>query len=1512
MKSKLLFRRLFAWLLACALALTLALPGAVWAVGDDAEPAAEAETESVDTQTASETTEEAVEETVHIGSTEEFLEFAENCTLDSWSQGKRFILDCDLSLEDTDFEPIPVFGGTFIGGSHTIRGLSISDSASPTGLFCVLQKGGVIRNLNVEGAVAPGGDTQSIGGIVGENYGVITGCSFSGTVSGKRNVGGIAGQNNASGVIRSCKASGALFGENRNGGIAGCNLGLIASCRNHMYVNIESVDPSIDLSSLNLDFSLDLAHLTQMDTANVATDSGGIAGYSSGTIFSCTNDAAIGHEHIGYNVGGIAGRSCGQIRECSNEGAVSGRKDVGGIVGQMEPYIQMQLSESTMNKLETQLNELSELVNQAADHAEGSAGGVGARLNGISGYVNSAMQEAENLRLTADIGTTVRGDAAGSSTTNIGAALDGTADANHNGGSLTISGNDDGSVTIGREPGNLDVDFSDVSLDGIIDRVGEASGGLDATTQIVAAPELGGLSSAVSGIGSQLSLLSGAMSGAVGTAAEDVRKINAKFSELSDTIFDAVSEAEQGTSNIITDASATDVDAITLGKTYGCTSSGAVYGDINSGGIAGSMAIEYALDPEDDVSGDLSGGYRRQYEYKAVLQSCVSTSGVTSKRSYAGAICGRMDLGLITDCEGYGKVASESGSYVGGIAGVSAGTVRYCFAKTALSGQKYVGGIVGSGVEQDASGDGSLVAGCYAEPEISGCHQYAGAISGADAGTFLENYYLSDTLAGINRQSYAGKAEPVSFEELSRLEDLPEAMRVFTLSFVADDEVVFSMQFSYGDSFDADDFPSLPQKEGCIASWDRTDLQQLHFDTTVTAVYTPYNPGIASAAVREDGRAILMAEGTFREDDTITITSEALTPTAFHIRSGSLGNRISGYCSTFGTSDFSIMQMNWDDVEHWLVELPDDGAKTHTLRYLPPDGESAHLRLYVSHDGVWEQTDFTTFGSYMTFDVAGTSARIAVVRSVTIWWVWALLVLLLAGLTVFVILLIRKLIKRAKRSAAQPKEAPEEEPEETAEAAAQPLAAESTPADAALLERARSAEERLARAEEELRLLREGGGTAVAVKPKKKFRWWIVAIVAAVLLAAAAAVFFLRSDVRTGLQAYRVIHAEAQRESLSMRLTAELTSDDSQLHTEAFVTTVNVDGKQVACVDLDGVQLYYANDTVYLENGRAFLTGGMCPDYTALLPKAAELSRTVEVSSQKSGAESIYSFSVSGEDAQSLLEILLPDAEGYGLSLSELELDAVEKDGALSALRFRSEASDLTLTAEAAFQSAGAGQELPEAVRSAVLTGKTEGAATLSADGFELLKAWAELEGKESWSADLTLSADCGPVLVSDTLRLDRQKVSGQSISKISKNASSIYFSGEKLCDEAGRAVTTNAQSLFDSAKVLELAYQIMLNGSAECKRIEDRAVYTLALDEDAMEQIAYTIAPDLKSQSVTLTDGTLEAEMCGGSLTELRISCSGALHVVLTDVSASVGARIVFSEREVSMPKAVLDALKK
>ena len=46
---------------------------------------------------------------------------------------------------------------------------------------------------------------------------------------------------------------------------------------------------------------------------NVATDTGGIAGRSSGMILTSVNTGTVGYEHIGYNVGGIVGRTDGLV-----------------------------------------------------------------------------------------------------------------------------------------------------------------------------------------------------------------------------------------------------------------------------------------------------------------------------------------------------------------------------------------------------------------------------------------------------------------------------------------------------------------------------------------------------------------------------------------------------------------------------------------------------------------------------------------------------------------------------------------------------------------------------------------------------------------------------------------------------------------------------------------------------------------------------------------------------------------------------------------------------------------------------------------------------------------------------------------------------------------------------------------------------------------------------------------------------------------------------------------------
>ena len=119
-------------------------------------------------------------------------------------------------------------------------------------------------------------------------------------------MGGLVGRNQ--GTVKNATASGAVFGTTSTGGLVGCNLGLVQDSRNKMYVNIESTDPGVNLDELSLNFSLDLSMLSQIDTANVATDTGGAAGYSSGTVDNCVNYGAIGHQHIGYNVGGVVGR----------------------------------------------------------------------------------------------------------------------------------------------------------------------------------------------------------------------------------------------------------------------------------------------------------------------------------------------------------------------------------------------------------------------------------------------------------------------------------------------------------------------------------------------------------------------------------------------------------------------------------------------------------------------------------------------------------------------------------------------------------------------------------------------------------------------------------------------------------------------------------------------------------------------------------------------------------------------------------------------------------------------------------------------------------------------------------------------------------------------------------------------------------------------------------------------------------------------------------------------------
>ena len=339
---------------------------------------------------------------ITISSPEELLDFAKSCSLDTWSQGKTVRLTADIDLSGRDFTPIPTFGGTFLGGGHAVSGLRVTAGGSSMGLFRYIQAGAVVQDLQVSGSVAPEGSRSTVGGIAGVNAGAIRNCSFRGAVKGDAAVGGIAGRNEETGEIAGCSVSGSILGQNATGGVAGRNLGLLLKCESAASVNTNDPDTSAGLDALTSGSALESLTAPSNDDApdsflDSHTDTGGIAGYSSGVVQSCSNTGTVGYPHVGYNVGGVAGRQTGYLSGCSNSGTVFGRKDVGGIVGQAEPYVALDPSGDTLERLRRELDTLESLIDRAIDDAESSGDAVSDRLTAIGECAGAAKDSSKVL-----------------------------------------------------------------------------------------------------------------------------------------------------------------------------------------------------------------------------------------------------------------------------------------------------------------------------------------------------------------------------------------------------------------------------------------------------------------------------------------------------------------------------------------------------------------------------------------------------------------------------------------------------------------------------------------------------------------------------------------------------------------------------------------------------------------------------------------------------------------------------------------------------------------------------------------------------------------------------------------------------------------------------------------------------------------------------------------------------------------------------------------------------------
>ena len=117
----------------------------------------------------------------------------------------------------------------FEGNGHTISNLYIHRQGTDSvGLFARVGGSGIILNAGVVNAEMEGSSYAGI--LAGSNSGTITASYATGSVSGRRYVGGLVGNNSSGGAITASYATGSVSGrDNYVGGLVGLNGGAITA-----------------------------------------------------------------------------------------------------------------------------------------------------------------------------------------------------------------------------------------------------------------------------------------------------------------------------------------------------------------------------------------------------------------------------------------------------------------------------------------------------------------------------------------------------------------------------------------------------------------------------------------------------------------------------------------------------------------------------------------------------------------------------------------------------------------------------------------------------------------------------------------------------------------------------------------------------------------------------------------------------------------------------------------------------------------------------------------------------------------------------------------------------------------------------------------------------------------------------------------------------------------------------------------------------------------------------------
>lgn len=713
--------------------------------------------------------------------------------------------------------------------------------------------------------------------------GFITNLNISGSINvtgSQENIGGIAGVNK--GVINESSFSGKVNASTATGAIAGYN---------HENAKIVSCTSDADILATN--------------------QTGGIAGVNDGLISSCTSKSRVNTQELdttldigGVDVGtlnltqnvidrndmgGIAGESTGIISDCVNYGKIGFAHtgyNVGGIAGKQSGKVITCSNEGEIygrkdvggivGQAEPDIE--SEYLNDRVDDVQSSIDIINSTLNNMSSSMNNASSDVKSY--TENIIDQYK------------ELLDKLQD--------KLNGNNDNDEKIEDFVDDISKDIENSTVEDDIHGVADT------------------------------------VDSEIRTIADSIERVSAQIKNIGNTVTETM-DVVTSDDDYIEDISSADSAQNSDGVIAKSVNRGAVHGDINAGGIAGTMNVEYDVDPEYDLDITETTNVRLRSTVSDVVIYCINYGEVNSKKDCAGGIVGLQELGLVYGSEGYGTVKSETGNYAGGIAGNSASAITDSYSLCNVESEDYTGGICGKGYTMQN---------CISIPAILGDGEAKGSLAGIieSDGEVSTNIFVNDIYGGIDDINYSGKADSASYEAVMAMENIPDGFHRVTLVFKADGNVIDTKNIAYNANLGVSELPSIPDKDGYYAQWPENIVSKpILQNTVVEAEYHVWIESVAGDIASQNDKPLFIAEGKFYDDNKITLSK----------------------CDTDNLSG---------DIEYsyaWKMrgtDVKDKGTKTCHF-YIKNTSGSSEVWYRDNADSGWVKADAKEHGSYMTAEI---------------------------------------------------------------------------------------------------------------------------------------------------------------------------------------------------------------------------------------------------------------------------------------------------------------------------------------------------------------------------------------------------------------------------------------------------------------------------------------------------------------------------------------------------------------